>query len=144
MREETQSLKSKASKPPLDCPFCEPAADRILIERKHFRILLDGYPISPGHALIVPIRHVARWDETSQPEQRALVEAIDVAQAEIRKQHRPDGFNIGINDGAAAGQTIPHLHIHVIPRYEGDLADPRGGVRWVIPDRADYWSDRER
>jgi diadenosine tetraphosphate (Ap4A) HIT family hydrolase len=137
-------LTSNDSKPSSDCPFCEPSADRILIERKHFRILRDGYPISPGHILIVPMRHVARWEETSQSEQRALIEAIELAQAEIREQRRPDGFNIGINDGVAAGQTIPHLHIHVIPRYAGDLADPRGGVRWVIPDRADYWSDRER
>lgn len=137
-------MTSNESTPSRDCPFCEPSADRVLIERKHFRILWDGYPISPGHVLIVPIRHVARWEEISPSEQQALVEAIELAQTEIRKQRRPDGFNIGINDGVAAGQTIPHLHMHVIPRYTGDLADPRGGVRWVIPDRADYWSDRER
>lgn len=138
-----QSLKSNDSEPSPDCPFCEPSTERILIERKHFRLLWDGYPISPGHVLIVPRRHIARWEETSQSEQRALIEAIGIAQAEIRKQRQPDGFNIGINDGVAAGQTIPHLHVHVIPRYGGDLADPRGGVRWVIPERADYWSDRE-
>lgn len=137
-------MKTNDTKPSPDCPFCSPSTDRILIERKHFRVLWDGYPISPGHALIVPKHHIARWEDASPLEQQALTKAIELTQAEIRKQHQPDGFNIGINDGVAAGQTIPHLHIHVIPRYEGDLTDPRGGVRWIIPERADYWSDRDR
>lgn len=61
----------------------------------------------------------------------------------VLTERRPDGFNIGINDGAAAGQTVMHLHIHLIPRYEGDATDPRGGVRWIFPDKADYWSGLE-
>lgn len=65
--------------------------------------------------------------------------AVDVAKAVIEEVHRPDGYNIGINSGEAAGQTVPHLHVHVIPRYKGDSADPRGGVRLVLPDKAAYW-----
>jgi diadenosine tetraphosphate (Ap4A) HIT family hydrolase len=67
---------------------------------------------------------------------------LDAAKAVVSFEFRPDGFNIGINDGAAAGQTVPHLHIHLIPRYKGDLPDPRGGVRWLFPEKADYWSKR--
>lgn len=101
--------------------------------------LRDGYPVSPGHLLLVPRRHVADWFEATPAEQQALTEAIGSARAAILKDHQPDGFNIGINAGEAAGQTVMHLHVHVIPRYRGDIADPRGGVRWVIPDTAAYW-----
>ena len=65
---------------------------------------------------------------------------IEAAQQQLQQEFRPDGYNIGINDGAAAGQTVVHLHVHLIPRYAGDRPDPRGGVRWVIPERADYWT----
>jgi diadenosine tetraphosphate (Ap4A) HIT family hydrolase len=99
----------------------------------------DGFPISPGHALRVPRRHVATWFDASPEERRALAEAIEDARAAILARHRPDGFNVGMNLGAAAGQTVAHLHLHVIPRYEGDVEDPRGGVRWVVPHRAAYW-----
>jgi diadenosine tetraphosphate (Ap4A) HIT family hydrolase len=126
------------------CPFCEPLAGRVILERKHIRILWDGYPLSAGHALVVPKRHIAHWREATPQERRALTRGIALAQEEIERQHTPDGYNIGLNDGAAAGQTVPHLHMHVIPRYAGDVADPRGGVRWVIPSRADYWSEPER
>jgi diadenosine tetraphosphate (Ap4A) HIT family hydrolase len=91
--------------------------------------------------LIVPRRHVADWCDASPEERRELMEAIDAARAAIRESHRPDGFNIGMNLGGAAGQTVAHLHLHVIPRYRGDVADPRGGVRWVLPERAAYWND---
>jgi diadenosine tetraphosphate (Ap4A) HIT family hydrolase len=67
---------------------------------------------------------------------------VDEARGRITKEHRPAGFNIGINDGRAAGQTVMHVHVHLIPRYPGDRTDPRGGVRWVLPDAADYWSPR--
>lgn len=129
--------------PSAPCPFCEPSPDRVIHEQRHVRLLWDGFPISPGHALVTPVRHVARWADTSTDEQRAILQAISDAQIEIRKTREPDGFNIGINDGEAAGQTVPHLHVHVIPRYEGDVEDPRGGVRWVIPSNADYWTKRE-
>ena len=122
------------------CPFCEPASERVFHQGDLILGLWDGFPVNPGHALLVPRRHVATWEEASTDERRALSDAIVVAQEEIRKHHRPDAFNVGMNLGLAAGQTVPHLHLHVIPRYQGGVADPRGGVRWVIPERADHWS----
>jgi diadenosine tetraphosphate (Ap4A) HIT family hydrolase len=101
--------------------------------------LWDGFPLSPGHALLVPRRHVATWFEALPEEQRELLEAIAAARDAILARHRPDGFNVGMNLGEAAGQTVPHLHLHVIPRYSGDVEDPRGGVRWVLPEKAAYW-----
>lgn len=125
-----------------DCPFCPPAAARIFHEDPLVLGVWDGYPVSPGHALLVPRRHVATWFDASPAERDDLAEGIEHARAAILRRHSPDGFNVGMNLGAAAGQTVPHLHVHVIPRYAGDVADPRGGVRWVIPSKADYWSDR--
>ncbi len=72
-----------------------------------------------------------------------MLRLLDAARADVVHSRLPAGFNVGINDGPAAGQTVPHLHIHLIPRYEGDVIDPRGGVRWVIPERADYWTPRK-
>jgi diadenosine tetraphosphate (Ap4A) HIT family hydrolase len=91
--------------------------------------------------LIVPVRHVETWFELEREEQLETVSAVNEARRIIEVEHSPTGYNIGINSGEVAGQTIPHLHVHVIPRYVGDVKDPRGGVRWVIPDKADYWSD---
>jgi diadenosine tetraphosphate (Ap4A) HIT family hydrolase len=107
------------------CPFCNPPRDRILHERETAFAIRDGYPVSPGHTLVIPRRHVASFFEVTDAE----------------REFRPAGYNIGINDGAAAGQTVPHLHIHLIPRYAGDRDDPRGGVRWVLPDKAAYWNE---
>jgi len=123
----------------LTCPFCSPDPARIVFETDRVIALRDGYPVSPGHLLLVPRRHVADWFEATPAEQQALTEAIGSARAAILKDHQPDGFNIGINAGEAAGQTVMHLHVHVIPQYRSDIADPRGGVRWVIPDTAAYW-----
>ena len=106
----------------------------------HAVLILDGYPVSPGHSLVIPKRHVGSFFEVTEVERAALLALLDRAKELIAEQHRPNGHNIGINDGAAAGQTVPHLHIHLIPRYDGDQADPRGGVRWVIPEKADYWT----
>jgi len=100
----------------------------------------DGFPISPGHTLIIPRRHIASFFDATSAERTSLLELLDVARNQLVKAFAPAGFNIGINDGAAAGQTVPHMHIHLIPRFAGDVADPRGGVRWVIPAFADYWS----
>lgn len=102
--------------------------------------LWDSYPVSPGHALIVPRRHVASLFESTAIEREAILRLVDKAQQLIAEQYAPDAFNLGINDGVAAGQSVPHLHVHLIPRYRGDVPDPRGGVRWVIADRAKYWS----
>src|SRR6056297_2517558 len=122
-----------------DCPFCELNPALIFHESELVVGLWDRYPVSPGHALLVPRRHVAGWFDASQEEQHALVAALEAAKREIEKEHRPDGYNIGVNIGEAAGQTVLHLHVHLIPRYHGDLEDPRGGVRNVIPAKAGYW-----
>ena len=104
--------------------------------------IVDGYPVSPGHTLVIPRRHVASFFETTVEERSELLSLLDWCRGELISRHKPSGFNIGINDGRAAGQTVMHLHIHVIPRYPGDKQDPRGGVRWIFPDKADYWSGR--
>ena len=124
----------------LPCPFCAIDASRIEAQNAHAFWIRDGFPVSPGHSLIIPKRHIASFFDATAQERDALLELLDAAKALMAAEHRPDGYNIGINDGAAAGQTVPHLHIHLIPRYAGDMTDPRGGVRWIIPDKADYWS----
>jgi len=123
------------------CPFCSPAANRILVEDELTRTITDGFPVSPGHTLIIPKRHVATFFEATDAEQSALLCSLGTAKTLIEARHQPDGYNIGINNGAAAGQTVPHLHIHLIPRYLGDIPDPRGGVRWVLPEKAKYWGE---
>ncbi len=122
------------------CPFCEPKRDRIFSENGLAFALWDGYAVSPGHALVIPKRHFANWFDTTDAERTALLALVDISKALIDQRHRPDGYNLGINVGAAAGQTVFHLHIHLIPRFTGDVADPRGGVRHVIPDKAKYVS----
>ena len=98
----------------------------------------DGFPVSPGHTLIVPRRLVATWFEATREEQVAMLELVDVVKAQLDAELQPDGYNIGINAGAAAGQTVMHLHLHLIPRFVGDVPDPRGGVRHVIPGKGNY------
>lgn len=103
-------------------------------------VIRDGYPVSPGHTLIIPYRHITSLIELSGPEWIDLQQALQNVRNQIDTQYTPDGYNVGINEGIAAGQTVLHLHIHLIPRYQGDQKDPRGGVRWIFPDKADYWS----
>ena len=121
------------------CPFCEPPPDRLISESEAVLALYDGFPVSPGHALVVPRRHVASWNEATPDEKSAIWREVDVVRGLLASRHRPDAFNIGLNDGIAAGQTVMHIHVHIIPRYSGDVSDPRGGVRWVVPNRATYW-----
>jgi len=121
-----------------DCPFCTPDAERVFYEGSLTLGAWDAFPVSEGHALLVTRRHVETFFEASREEQAELLEAIAIARSEVESRHQPDGFNIGINIGESAGQTVPHLHIHLIPRYKDDVFDPRGGVRHVIPARANY------
>jgi len=102
----------------------------------------DAYPVSPGHTLVIPVRHVASFFDITSDERTAMFALLEAAKQQLHAEFSPAGYNIGINDGAAAGQTVGHLHIHLIPRYPGDQPDPRGGVRWVIPEKADYWTGR--
>ncbi len=123
-----------------DCPFCPPPSERIFHEDRYFLAILDSYPVSPGHTLVIPRRHVSSLFDLSSEELGELVKTLAAARAILLERHAPDSFNIGVNDGKAAGQTIDHAHLHLIPRYAGDVPDARGGVRWVIPDRAAYWT----
>lgn len=122
------------------CPFCEPDPALLLSERALVCVLRDGFPVSPGHTLVVPRRHASSYFALTPEERRAMEAALLEARARLEVTHRPDGYNIGINEGAAAGQTVAHLHMHLIPRYRGDVEDPRGGVRWVVPDKARWWA----
>ena len=126
-----------------DCVFCTLEPARIAWSGTLVLAVWDAFPVSPGHALVVPRRHVPDWDALTRDEKAAILAGVDEARALIGARHAPDGFNIGCNDGAAAGQTVPHFHMHVIPRYAGDAPDPRGGVRWVLPAHARYWQAGE-
>ncbi len=121
------------------CPFCTLPIERIIDSNDLAIVIRDGFPISQGHTLIIPKRHTGSFFDTSDEEKLALFELIERAKLKIDQEFHPDSYNIGINDGPAAGQTVPHLHIHLIPRYKGDQEDPRGGVRWIIPEKAKYW-----
>lgn len=102
--------------------------------------LRDGFPVSPGHTLVILRRLVATWFDATPEERAAIFELVDEVKCALDTEYHPDGYNIGINAGEAAGQTVMHLHIHVIPRYRGDVDDPRGGVRHVIPGKGNYLS----
>jgi diadenosine tetraphosphate (Ap4A) HIT family hydrolase len=129
------------------CPFCTLDNSKVVLANTHAVAIYDNYPVTPGHTLIVTKRHIASFFEATNEEQTAMLDLL----AEMRQilltppfdkvgsLSVPDGFNIGINDGKAAGQTVMHLHIHLIPRYAGDTEDPRGGVRWIMPKKAQYW-----
>lgn len=110
------------------CPFCELALRPLLIENSFAVAFADVNPVSPGHTLVVTRRHVATYFEATPDEKIAIWNLVD----RVRERHRPDGFNVGFNAGVAAGQTVMHAHVHVIPRYVGDVADPRGGVRHAV------------
>ncbi len=100
--------------------------------------IFDNYPVNKGHALIISKREVASWWDLASHEQSSLLELVSSVKDKLDESLRPDGWNVGINIGSAAGQTVFHLHIHLIPRYRGDMEDPRGGVRHVIPERGNY------
>jgi len=127
-----------------DCPFCQPDAGRIFLAEEQVIGIWDAFPVSPGHCLLIPRRHVATWFEATPAEQRALADVVAKAKAAIERRATdrceplPDGYNVGFNAGEAAGQTVLHAHVHVIPRYRGDSPSPRGGVRAVVAGRAAY------
>lgn len=122
------------------CPFCSITKDRILLENDSGFIISDGFPVSPGHSLIIPRDHYADFFEIPEIVRTDLFRLVDEGKRMLGSSLDPDGYNIGINSGLAAGQTVQHLHIHLIPRFSGDQEDPRGGVRWIFPDKARYWT----
>lgn len=121
------------------CPFCGLASERIVHRTEHFYAIRDAFPVAPGHTLLIPRRHVVSLFDVTVVEWVELGQLLVEARAALRSEFQPDGFNIGVNDGPAAGQTVRHLHVHLIPRYRGDRPDPRGGVRWILPEKARYW-----
>lgn len=127
---------------PTACPFCALPRDAILGESMHSRAVPDRYPLAPGHTLVVPRRHVIRVFDLSPEEWQDLWALVRRMHSEVPALRDADGVNVGFNQGETAGQTVEHAHVHMIPRTRGDVPDPRGGVRWVIPQRADYWSGR--
>lgn len=123
-----------------DCPFCARIASGGLLAENELAVSFeDAYPVNPGHALIVPRRHESDFFALSLAEQQAVWALLAPVRDRMLAERSPSGFNIGINAGPAAGQTIRHAHLHVIPRHAGDVEDPRGGIRWVVPARARYW-----
>ncbi len=118
------------------CPLCDEQI--IPIENDLAYAVFDTNPASPGHCLIVPKRHVAEYFDATDAEKLAIWSLVDQMKVLIDTKHNPDAYNVGINIGVAAGQSVPHIHVHVIPRYKGDVEDPKGGVRGVIPAKRRY------
>ena len=122
------------------CPFCTPDREAVFSSDHGFAIF-DRYPVTDGHMLVIPRRHVAGYFQLSGEEKADLWNLVERVREYLREKFGPDGFNIGFNENRAAGQTIFHVHIHVIPRYEGDVEDPAGGIRNVIPGKGRYGED---
>jgi diadenosine tetraphosphate (Ap4A) HIT family hydrolase len=120
-----------------NCPFCNPG-DRVLLTTPHWLLLSDGFPATPGHALLVSRRHVPVLAGLTADERDDLGPVLLDAQRLVAATHSPDAWTVGVNDGKAAGQTVPHLHVHLIPRRWGDVPDAVGGVRQVVPDPSGY------
>lgn len=122
------------------CEYCLRIASGEVTWRAATAVAFDDmHPLSDGHALVVPCRHVQSVFDLDADEYRGLWELVRTVNDDISDRLAAAGVNIGINDGTAAGRTVEHAHVHVIPRYDGDVVDPRGGVRWVLPKRAAYW-----
>jgi ATP adenylyltransferase len=123
-------------RPDLSCPFCNPEAEvEMILESAQAFSIFDKFPVNPGHALVIPKRHVSDYFELSFKEQSSCIFMLNEVKKVIEEKFYPEGYNIGINVGEVAGQTVGHVHFHLIPRFEGDVPDPRGGVRGVIPGK---------
>ncbi len=124
-----------------DCPFCaihRNADSQPLLHNDLAFVVRDRYPVSRGHLLIIPHRHALDWFDLSDPERSAINDLLLQARQWLEAEYQPAGYNIGMNCGAAAGQTVFHMHCHLIPRYRGDMQRPEGGVRGVIPGKQQY------
>lgn len=122
-----------------DCPFCRQMDTVSFIAADETGIAFyDKYPVAKGHALIIPRRHVADYFDLTQTEQDSLWQLVNEVKVILEQKFHPDGYNIGVNIGEAAGQSVFHVHLHIIPRYKGDVVNPKGGIRGVIPDKQKY------
>ena len=135
--EKDQTTKQKKRDPNNPCLFCiDPRG--VSMQNELAYSARDSFAVSPGHTLVIPRRHVDSFFDLTSEEVNACKELIDKERALLDKEFNPDGYNIGVNIGQAAGQSIFHVHIHMIPRYQGDVENPQGGVRHVIPKNAHY------
>ena len=140
VRETPTSPPVKAA-PPADCLFCHLPGGSVVAESRHALAIRDRYPVSNGHTLVIPKAHAATIFDQSADVQADIWRLVAQVRNELQSEFRPDGFNVGLNEGTAAGQTVQHAHVHIIPRSHGDVADPKGGIRWVLPARAAYWDE---
>ena len=121
------------------CLFCELLNNKkIAVENDWAFAIFDSFPVNPGHVLVIPKRHVANYFDLTTDEVLAIQDLLQRMKTEVDSKFHPDGYNIGVNVGAEAGQSIFHVHVHLIPRYKGDVERPRGGVRGVIPSKQSY------
>lgn len=123
-----------------NCPFCniDKMQVEIIYEDDYVMAIYDSNPVNLGHTLIIPKKHISNYFDLTIEEQQQMWDIVNKCKSIIQKIYSPDGYNIGINIGELAGQTVQHVHIHLIPRYKGDVENPRGGVRGVIPDKQNY------
>lgn len=122
-----------------NCPFCNLSDNvEIICETENCIAFFDGYPVSEGHTLIIPKRHVESYFSLTYAEKEEIDELMKLCKSILDDRYHPNGYNIGINVGEAAGQSVMHCHVHLIPRYSGDVENPRGGVRGVIPSKQKY------
>jgi len=133
----TEVTQEKKRDPNDPCLFCKDPRG-VSLQHELAYSARDTYPTSPGHTLIIPRRHVASFFELTMEEVAACMALIQEEKKRLDEEFHPDGYNIGVNVGRAAGQSIFHVHIHIIPRYKGDVKNPQGGVRHVIPGKAHY------
>lgn len=120
----------------MKCPFC--VINNYVLEDEEVFAIYDKYPVTKGHLLIITKRHITSFFDTTLKEKKEIYKMLESLKIFLIDKYDPDGFNIGINEGKAAGQTVEHLHIHLIPRYRGDVENPQGGIRGVIPERKIY------
>ncbi len=125
------------------CPFCSKPRDQVLAGNGLAMAFYDAYPVNEGHVLVVPRRHVETYFELTLEEAAAMNEVVFMVKEFLDARYGPAGFNVGVNVGKAAGQTIFHVHMHVIPRYDGDVPDPRGGIRRIKKSLVPYLAEGE-
>ena len=138
-RREAVAGSTRSADPQADCPFCDVPGESVVVESRHAVAIRDRYPVSRGHTLVIPKAHAETLFAQSAEIQADVWRLVAKVRDELQSGFNPNGFNVGLNDGQAAGQTLQHAHVHVIPRFDGDMADPRGGIRWVLPEHAAYW-----
>lgn len=127
---------------PIICTYCSLSQARIYDETALSIAFKDVFPVSPGHTLIIPKRHVESYFDLTNQERDDMNALMIRVKGKLKEELNPQGFNLGVNEGFAAGQTVSHINMHLIPRFKGDVAEPRGGIRWIFPDKAAFWNQK--